>query len=466
MGEYERKQIEDFFKAIELNLPCYTHSYFSFIAIKQGTEFQLAQGQLQLQAVPEAKPSGSFQSENVRAGLFRLSELKHSPREFVEALLSGKIRTPFGEISFLPEQGRSYSIYFAPYHFEGAQTQRRQVRLALSGDRRVRTDTHTLDWELKAAPTPFFNVQELCDEFSVGMMRGDSTSVEVTALPVSVISQESIVNGVKARFVMDLAGELPHEKASIGYRVFGRKRDVKRGVLNGASLSWAKQGEIQRGIGEIEVPAGAVIDCIASYAGVAQQHIWITDPKTAQNPLRSVHDAFDNNLSVLRELIDKSQKKGTDARELEMAVSWILWLLGFSATHIGGTGKTSDAPDLIAATPMGNLVVIECTTGILREDSKLSHLVQRTEKVRQGLAASGNQNIKVLPIIVTTKTRDEVKAELEQAYKLGVLVATKEDFEQMIGRTIFLPDPNRLYAEGEESLRRLQSSQTQSVLFT
>jgi hypothetical protein len=96
----------------------------------------------------------------------------------------------------------------------------------------------------------------------------------------------------------------------------------------------------------------------------------------------------------------------------------------------------------------------------------LSHLVQRTEKVRQGLAASGNQNIKVLPIIVTTKTRDEVKAELEQAYKLGVLVATKEDFEQMIGRTVFLPDPNRLYAEGEESLRRLQSSQTQSVLFT
>ena len=180
MGEYERKQIEDFFKAIETNLPFYKHAYFSFIAIKQGTEFQLAQGQLQLQVVPEAKPSGSFQSENVRAGLFRLSELKYSPREFVDALLSGKIRTPFGEISFLPQQGGSYSTYFVPYHFEGAQTQRRQVRLVFSGDRRVRTDTHALDWELKAAPTPFFNVQELCDEFSVGIMRGDIASVEIT----------------------------------------------------------------------------------------------------------------------------------------------------------------------------------------------------------------------------------------------------------------------------------------------
>src|SRR5439155_16879308 len=53
---------------------------------------------------------------------------------------------------------------------------------------------------------------------------------------------------------------------------------------------------------------------------------------------------------------------------------WLLWLLGFSATRIGGTGKMSDAPDLIAATPMGNLVVIECTTGILKEDSNYHSL--------------------------------------------------------------------------------------------
>jgi hypothetical protein len=73
------------------------------------------------------------------------------------------------------------------------------------------------------------------------------------------------------------------------------------------------------------------------------------------------------------------------------------------------------------------------------------------------LAASGNQHVRVLPVIVTTKTRDEVKAELEQAHKLGVLVITREDFDRAIERTIFLPNPNRLYAEGEETLRRLQN---------
>jgi hypothetical protein len=142
---------------------------------------------------------------------------------------------------------------------------------------------------------------------------------------------------------------------------------------------------------------------------------------------------------------------------MELAISWVLWMLGFSTTHIGGTSKTADAPDLIAATPSGNLLVVECTTGILKEDSKLSHLFQRAEKVRQSLAASGNAHLHVLPIIVTTKTADEIKPEVEQAHKVGVLVATIEDFESLLNRTRLFPDPNGFYAHLEETLRRYQN---------
>ena len=359
----------------------------------------------------------------------------------------------------MPGPDRPHSTYFNPYFFDNTSTQRRQIRLGITGNQRIRTtDSPTLDWELKAAPTPFFNVQELCDEFFVGAIRGDSSSVEITAFPIAAISPESVVDGTKARIAIELADSLPRESATIGYRIFGRNQGIKRGILNSASLSWSNRTDVWCGIGEIEVPPGAIVDCIASIAGIAQQHHWINDPKIAQNPRRSVHEAFDGGLGVLRELIEKSQKKGVDARELEMAVSWLLWLLGFSATHIGGTGKTSDAPDLIAATPLGNLIVIECTTGILKEDSKLPHLCQRTEKIRQSLTNSGNQHVRVLPMLVTTKSRDEVKSELEQANKLGVLVATKEDFNEIISRTAFLPNPDRLYLEGEESLRHLQNT--------
>jgi hypothetical protein len=46
---------------------------------------------------------------------------------------------------------------------------------------------------------------------------------------------------------------------------------------------------------------------------------------------------------------------------------------------------------------------------------------------------------------------------MEQAYKLGVLVATKGDFAQVIERTMFLPEPDRFCAKAEETLRRLQN---------
>jgi Holliday junction resolvase len=456
MNDYERQTLEDFFKTVEPYSPCYKHACFSYLALRRGEAFQLAQGRLQLQAVPVPTPSACFESENIRAGIFRLNDSGLSPRDFVDRLLSGKFETPYGELHFPPEEGRFHSVYFVPYHSDGLSTQRRQIHLGLTGDRRQRSDGPSLDWELKAAPTPFFNVQELCDAFSVGAIRGDYSSVDITALPVAAISPESVIEGPKVRLAMDLAEGLHHHKASIGYRIFERNRVARRGALSGSSLTWTDRGDVQHGSGEIEAPAGAIIDCIANYSGVAQQHYWIADPRAAQNPLRSVHHAFDNNLEVLRELIDRSEKKGADARDLEMAMSWLLWLLGFSPTRIGGTGKTSDAPDLIAATPAGNLVVIECTTGILKEDSKLSHLFQRAEKVRQSLAASGSQHLRVLPVIVTTKTRDEVKSELDQAYKLGVLVATREDLPKLIDRTIFFPDPNGLYTEAEESLRRLQ----------
>ena len=457
MHEYDRRNVEEFFAAIEPNLPGYKYINFSYLALKNGDDFDLTQGRLQLQGVPVTINPGYFHSKNIKAGMCKLSELNLTPIEFVESLLSGKLKTPHGELLFKTAETRNYSSYFDPYHQDGLTSQRRQMYLSINGARRNRIDSTLLDWELKAAATPFFNIQELCDEFSIGTIRGDSGNVEILAYNVAGISLASIINQTKAKLAMDLAEGLDRNAASIGYRTLRGNQILKRGQLTGKDLTWENVNDVQHGVGEIEVPLGAVLDCITRYAGVAQSHYWITDPKTAQNPLRAVHHAFDNNLDVLHETIVKAQNRGANARDLEIAISWLIWMLGFSPTHIGGTARTSDAPDLIAATPRGDLVVIECTTGILKEDSKLSHLVERSEKVRQSLIACGNQHLKVLPVIVTTKTREEVKAELDQANKLGVLVATREDFPELTKRTMLFPDPNGLYTEAEETLKRLQA---------
>ncbi|MBI1177464.1 hypothetical protein GC207_08500 [bacterium] len=463
MSDYDLKQLEGFLAAIEPNLRGYKHSTFSYFALKKGNALYLAQGRLGLQGVPTRSESRYFESRILKVGILRLSELHRSIKQLIEDLLAGTLQTPHGELLFLPEENRHYSLFFNPFHAEGVPYQNRhtfqyrQMQLHIRGARREQIDPLSLAWELKATQTPFESVQELCSEFGVGQMDGDSSTVEITAFSVAAIGADSSVTGTKAKLVINLANGLDRARASIGYRLIERNTVVRRSTLSGNDITWEDFPDFQRGEAELQVTAGAVLHCIASHDGHAQHHYWVADPTSALNPFRAVHHAFDKNLEVLQELVTKAQARGANARDLEISVAWLLWMLGFRSTHIGGTKRTEEAPDLIAATPSGNLVVIECTTGILKEDSKLAHLFERSEKIRQSLAACGNQHLKILPVIVTTKTRDEVKSELDQAYKNGALVATIEDFPQLINRTLLYPNAEQLFAEAEETLQRLQN---------
>ena len=81
--------------------------------------------------------------------------------------------------------------------------------------------------------------------------------------------------------------------------------------------------------------AAAVIQCFVSYLGVAQHYGWVSDPSTVQNPKRAVYNLFDESLEILSDFISKSGNKGRDARDLETAIAWLLWMLGFSVAHFG-----------------------------------------------------------------------------------------------------------------------------------
>ena len=171
-----------------------------------------------------------------------------------------------------------------------------------------------------------------------------------------------------------------------------------------------------------------------------------------------LYDLFDEKLEILQDFLTKAQGKGRNARDLEAGVSWLLWMLGFSVAHLGGTGKTQEAPDLIATTPRGNFAVIECTTGLLKAENKLALLVERAEALKRRLEASGNRHLRVLPIIVTSKTREEVRADIEQAEKLGVVVMTRESLGDGLKQTLVLPDAEALFAEGERTARAAQET--------
>jgi len=221
-------------------------------------------------------------------------------------------------------------------------------------------------------------------------------------------------------------------------------------------MQWTQTADHQYGGMEIDVPNAAVLQCFVSYCGIAQHFGWVSDPTTMQNPKRAVYNIFDANLEILNDFLSKSGGKGRNARELESGIAWLLWMLGFSVAHLGGTEQMQEkAADLIATTSKGDFAVIECTTGLLKADNKLPLLIERAERVRAGVVASNNKHLRVLAAIVTSRTRAEISADIEQAEKLGVLVMSRENLRQAVSRTLVFSNAEQFY---EEAIQTVESA--------
>lgn len=450
MPEVDLKPIDEFFKAIAPFECAFVNLVFSYIAAKSGTKFEIVYGRVFLNTIASSAPNLTFQTPNLRAGRFTLAELKLDLRHFVEHLLSGKIDTPQGDLYF-PVQGRC-ATSFTPFHPDGLINQLRYNVLTIMGAPTRPLPQPDIDWELKAAPDPYDGLQEVINEFGLAGMSKPTATVEIAAFNVAVIDAASRVSGTNADLSINIAHGLSPERAKTAYRIYAPSTPPIRGVVSGENMQWTDDGNIRRGRTNLQVPNAAVVNCAAVYNDIAQGHLWIGDPERAQNPRRAVYETVDPKLENLRAALANAAVRGQDARQLESAIAWLLWMLGFSVAHLGGTPRTRDAADLLVTTPAGHFAIVECTTGILKAENKLALLHARTEVARKSLTNSNNTAQHVLPIIVTYKTTAEVAAELEAAERLGIFVVPRETIDASIDRTLIQPNADQIYAEAEQAV--------------
>jgi hypothetical protein len=447
----ESQNIDEFFSTIAYKMDGYRASTFRYMAVKEETNFSLRQARLFLNTGPLEGQFTHFRSEHVRAGSYAMSELQLTARELVGHLVTGSLPTPHGEMCFSPNEGGNFLAAYEPLHQAGQSTQSRFDILTILGGRVQPVVQPTLDWELKASGTPYDNLQALAFECQLGPLR-DVVNVEIVGFNVVGVDAASTITGTSGNLAVRLALGLKPQSVALGYRVFSGGRVVKRSVVSGTEMQWVQEEKMQHGRADVDVPPAAVLHCVACYDGIAQNHYWVADPTTAPNAKRVVYELADNKLEILGDMLTKSQSMGA-ARELETGVAWLLWMLGFGAAHLGSTPRTQDAVDLIATTPNGNFAVIECTTGLLKADHKLPRVVERAEIIRRRLAESGNRHLRVLAIIVTSKTRAEIVADVEQAERLKVLVLTREDLEQSSTRTLSPPNAEQIFEQGEQAVQ-------------
>ncbi len=335
-----KKVVEEFFSAIAPLRAAYSDATFSYLAVSTPAGFLLLKGQLTFNVAPSKVPLTHFASASVRAGHCLLSELATSPEGLLEIIESGKITIAKEELLFPPASNGSHSAYFQPFHQVGLQTLNRVDVLGVVGAQNSELNrTLQLDWEVRAAATPYDGLQELAAEYQIGIVRTDAISIEFLANNVAAFDLGSTINGTKARLGLRLAKEGKAEFASLGYRVISQGKTVARSSIPGELFQWSESPDFRQGWAEIEVPPAAVIHGIARYAGIAQHQGWAIDPNAVQNPLRAAYETFDKGLMFLQEVLGREGRSG-NARDLETVVGWVLWMLGFSVANLGSTPKT------------------------------------------------------------------------------------------------------------------------------
>lgn len=458
MTDHNIETIERFWADISPWEEAYIHAGLSFFAVRQNGQLHMIHGRLFLRPSPLSVQSTPFESANVAAGYFPLSELGLTPRALVDGIMASEsIDTPLGPLLLPQGTDAKPSAHLLPYHPEGISSGSKLAVLMISGAQRYGyVQQPQFDWELKAASLPFDTLGELLAEYSLGPYKGDFAHLEVVATTVAEVDFTSQVQGTTAKAGLFLANALEKSDCHLGYRVLLHGRVMERGTISGNDLVWEAGEYYAKGIGSLTIPSGAALQCFATYSGVAHHQGWIADPTLSQNPRRAALEEFDDKLTVLRDFLLEELKPRREARNFEIGVTWLLWMLGFNVVHVGAAPRLSDATDLLATTPKGHMLLVECTTGQLKAESKLAKLVERAQTIRKCLDASGNHHIRLLPVIATALGRDEVKADMDQAQQLGVVVATKEDLLSGLGRTIALQDPDLLYTQAEESLRSRQ----------
>jgi len=147
---------------------------------------------------------------------------------------------------------------------------------------------------------------------------------------------------------------------------------------------------------------------------------------------------YDGNLKQLRQAL----LTVSDGKKFELAVASLLFILGFAtAVQI-----ELDAPDLIVASPLGRLLVVECTTRIADFQAKLGKLVDR----RRALTAALESTQHIGPVhafLVCALPRDQIAANQQELVQRQIVLFCREQIEEALLRTNMTTDPDAALLE-------------------
>lgn len=445
--------IDKFFNSISSWRSAYINATMHYLGMRNSSgELILIRGRIFLNSFTPKNIKNEFKCGSIESGQFEINQKQISIESVLENLISpsGYTVTNLGVIRMQTEDFKSLQITEPILvHPEGLDSGNRLSVLTFSGCKidSLITQPDT-DWSLKSADTPYDSINELLFDYGLGGTNNQNTTLEVIARNIIEVWQSSTVDGEDANLGLFLAKSLDIRNAKIGYRLLSNGQVISRVSIPSSELTWLEDDQAYIGKKLIKIPPGSILQCIASYDNTTHHVAWRADPKNFQNSRSAAHNLVDPNLNIIKScLFQDLATKNKNADDFEIGINWLLWALGFSPTMFGIYPRTRDGLDIIATSPSGNFLVVECTLGILKAESKLSKLSARANQLRETLDSSNLKHIKILPVIATALTKEQIEIDIPTAEENGVLVLAKQDIEKLFSMFSWFPNPENLYSQ-------------------
>jgi hypothetical protein len=462
----EANATASFLKAIAPWEQVYRNLSIAYFAIKGRDRQQAISAQISLRS---ADPDdygfgvGRFETEHFIFERFTFAVSQGQLQaSLTKALSAGEI--PGRPETSLVSSNGAFRSNFYPYHLPGQPMGSRQPAVVMRGNDRSSFlnplgDRADFDWALKAASPPYATLDDVMDAFGLARLQ----NIDEWTQLVVVAETPAIIDFASSKFedgeinVCCLTSSaLDRSRLSLGLKYFSQSKgegfpSVIRTHTNAAHWDVVRQSELRERI-TAKIPAGGarIAHVFLSYDGIALHEAFVQDLAKSVNLRRALHLALDKDGLIVEELLLKTGQSFQE--NFDHGVALLLNMLGFATALHGQAWKLKDqSVDVVALTPSGDVLLVECTTGLPNHNNKVSNLVRRLAEVRDLLERQGT-GARILPVLATALPKAQAQNDIELLRRSGVALLAREDLAEALNRTQFHADPQAFYDQLSRSV--------------
>jgi hypothetical protein len=295
-----------------------------------------------------------------------------------------------------------------------------------------------LDNELRQSTPPFDGLRDVCSWLGMNsegaLTHPPSISVRILP-PAELIISKCSLSGNVLTLELNAHRKFDIDRLVLSIRAFpGAGLNDRLQISN--KIKWRiSKSDLNVGTVKIKLKNADSVLTMLLIEGHLVRRQWFIDPQKARNNRLVATQHYDNDLRMVRHsLLEDSRSE-----KFEQGVAALFFLNGCNPVTILET----DAPDILVMTPLGRLIIVECTTRIADFSSKLGKLVDRRGSLDKHFVSTGH-SLRVEAMLVCRLPRDQIAAHEQELRNHRVILFAKEQLVSAIDGVRTPSDPDAL----------------------